>query len=173
MIFETERLYVRPYTMDDFPDFFSMNSNEEVMRYIRPTQDRGKSMEFFKKILADYERLPGLGRWAMHTRIDDRFVGSFAVIPVENSADIQIGYSLSKENWGLGYASEALKGCLRYVFDNLKLEKVVGITEAENLGSQKVLLKNGFVFDHTFREGEKELYLYILKVGRNTIATGL
>jgi RimJ/RimL family protein N-acetyltransferase len=163
MIFETDRLRVRPYTAEEFEYFFQLSSDVDVMRYIRPVQDREQSLEFFRKILADYESLPGLGRWIMHTRSDSRFVGSFAVIPVENSLDIQIGYSLSKSNWGLGYASEAVKGALRYVFDSLKLEKVVGITEVANIASQKVLLKNGFVFDHVFLENGKKLYLYKLK----------
>jgi RimJ/RimL family protein N-acetyltransferase len=42
----------------------------------------------------------------------------------------------------------------------LQLKDVAGITEAGNTASQKVLLKNGFEFEKTYMEKEKELFLY-------------
>ncbi|HLG41358.1 MAG TPA: GNAT family N-acetyltransferase, partial [Chitinophagaceae bacterium] len=110
LIFETERLMIRPYTMDDLHHFFLLNGDEEVMRYIRPAQTFKQSKEFLRKIIADYAFRPGTGRWAMFSRADQLFVGSFAIIPVEGSDKLQLGYALTKENWGKGYASESVKG---------------------------------------------------------------
>lgn len=162
ILFTTERLIIRQYTTDDFDDFFLLNSDEEVMKYIRPPQSHQQAKEFFKKIIAAYEEQPGLGRWAMLSADDERFLGSFAVIPVENSPDIQMGYALLRENWGLGYASESVRGGLRYVFDKLQLQRLVAITEAANLDSQKVLLKNGFVPDGIKEDDEKKLLQFVI-----------
>ena len=161
-IFETERLLVRPYHTGDFENFYALNSDEEVMRYIRPAQSREDAQIFFTKIIEDYAEQPGLGRWAMILKKDNVLVGSFAVIPVLDSIDIQIGYALLKENWGKGYASESVTGGIQYVFDKLKLSNVAGITEPENTVSQKVLLKNGFKFEKEFFEKNKKLNLYRL-----------
>lgn len=160
MIFQTERLLIRPYIQTDFENFFRMSNDEEVMRYIRPVQTRLEAEVFFKKIMADYELRPGLGRWAMLTNPGNIFVGSFAVIPVENSTDIQLGYSLLPEYWGKGYAFESVRGGLDYAFNILKLEKVLGVTESPNTASQKVLTKAGFQYERQFMEGEKLLLVF-------------
>ena len=163
IIFETERLVVRSYTMDDFDNFYRLNGDEDVMRFIRPAQSKKHSQEFLQKIIAAYAERPGMGRWAMFFREDNQFAGSFAIIPIENSDQLQLGYALIKENWGKGYASESVKGGLQYAFGHLGLTEIAGITYPENIPSQKVLLKNGFVFEKTFLEEEKELHLYIYK----------
>ena len=163
IIFETERLFVRPYTMDDLDLFYRLNGDEEVMRYIRPAQTKAKSKDFLKKIIKEYSEQPGLGRWAMLRKADQEFVGSFAVIPIVNSGRIQLGYALLKEYWGSGYASESVKEGLNYAFCQYGLKEIAGITEAANVISQKVLLKNGFVFESSFREEKKEMNLYNCK----------
>ena len=162
IIFKTERLFVRPYSMDDFDNFFRLNGDEEVMRYIRPAQTREQSKEFLQKIIAAYIERPGIGRWGMFLREDEKFVGSFAIIPIEHSDKLQLGYALLKENWGKGYASESVKKGIQYAFDKLQLAEIAAITFPENVSSQKVLLKNGFSFDITFSEGDKLLNLYML-----------
>ena len=163
IIFETERLVVRPYTMDDFDNFFRLNSDEDVMRFIRPAQTKKQSKEFLQKIIAAYTERPGMGRWGMFLKKKNEFVGSFAIIPVENTNQLQLGYALVKESWGKGYATESVNVGLQYAFGYLELDEIAGITYPENIPSQKVLLKNGFVFDSTFFEEERELHIYICK----------
>ena len=46
MILQSERLYVRRYTLDDEEAFYRLNSDEEIMRYIRPPKDREQSKQF-------------------------------------------------------------------------------------------------------------------------------
>lgn len=163
IIFETERLVIRQLTENDFEDFFRLHGDAEVMKYIRPAKSREEAMSFLKQIIADYDNLPGLGRWAMYSKTDPSFSGSFAVIPVQKSEDIQIGYLMSKEHWGKGYASEAAFGGLQYVFNELKRDRVAGITFPENIASQKVLLKHGFSFGKKIVEDDRiELNLYML-----------
>ena len=163
IVFETERLFMRPYTMGDLHDFFRLNGDEDVMRYIRPAQNLEETKKFLQKIIDAYKEIRGIGRWAVFSKTDQQFAGSFAIIPIENSTQLQLGYALLKENWGQGYASESVKGGLQYAFDQLGLTEIAGITYPENVPSQKVLLKNGFVFDNTFFEEDKELHIYICR----------
>jgi ribosomal-protein-alanine N-acetyltransferase len=161
IVFETERLLIRPYTTDDLQFFYSLNGDAEVMRYIRPAQNLDQTKLFLKKIIDDYAERPGLGRWAMFSKAGMDYAGSFAIIPIDNSKQLQLGYALLKQYWGKGFASESVKGGLKVAFEQLKLKEIAGITYPENIPSQKVLLKNGFEFDRTFTEEEKELHLYI------------
>jgi len=147
--------------MGDLDNFYRLNGNEDVMRFIRPAQTKKQSRVFLQKIIAAYTERPRLGRWGMILKADHQFVGSFAIIPVENSDQLQLGYALVKEHWGKGYATESVKGGIQYAFGYLDLAEIAGITYPENTPSQKVLLKNGFVFDKTFIEEGREMNLYI------------
>jgi ribosomal-protein-alanine N-acetyltransferase len=161
IIFETSRLIVRPYLPGDFENFFRLNGDEEVVRYIRPVQNRSEALEAFQKLLEDYISKPGLGRWAVHDKFTGEFIGSFAIIPLPwNENKIQIGYAFPKENWGKGYATElAVKG-LEHAIRHLSLKEIFGITEQPNVSSQKVLLKAGFVFKEVYNEKGIDLNVY-------------
>ncbi len=158
VIFETERLIVCQYVFDiDVENFFLLNGDEEVVRYIRPAKTRDECTAFLKEIIADYLVRPLMGRWAVNDKITGEFIGSFAFIPVEGTEDSQLGYALLKEYWGKGFATELMKEGIKYVFNKTSLNEIYGITEAANIVSQKVLLKAGFTLRRTYKEGEKEL----------------
>ena len=88
------------------------------------------------------------------------FVGSFAIIPLEHSDQMQIGYALLPHYWGKGFATELVKTGLKYLFNQTNLLEIFAVTESLNIDSPKVLLKNGFVFEKTYEEGSKQLNLY-------------
>jgi [ribosomal protein S5]-alanine N-acetyltransferase len=144
IVFETERLLVRRYTLADEENFFRLNNDIDVVRFIRPPKSRQESHEFLLQNLAMYEQFPFMGRWAMLHKPSGDFIGSFAVFPIDNTKDIQLGYSLFTEHWGKGYATESIPAGRQYAFDNLCLKEIFAITEKENTASQKALLKCGF-----------------------------
>jgi RimJ/RimL family protein N-acetyltransferase len=160
VIFETERLIVRPYTLDDGYHFFSVNGDVEIVRYIRAPKTRVECDMFLKEVIWYSEQNPLYGRWAVWEKESGDFTGTFAVIPIENSVHMQLGYSLLKKNWGKGYATELTVAGLEYVINKTPLRCIYAITEAANHASRKVLVKAGFEFHNSFVEGEKELLQY-------------
>jgi ribosomal-protein-alanine N-acetyltransferase len=166
-IFETERLIVRQYNYElDIENFFRLNGDEEVVRYIRPAKSRAECELFLKQVIADAETNPSMGRWAVEEKQSGKFIGSFAFIPVEGTEDSQLGYALLKIHWGKGFATELLKEGINYVFTHTSLNEVYGITEAANIASQKVLLKSGFTLLKNYREGVKDLCCFRLVLSR-------
>ncbi len=159
-IFETPRLYVRRYTLADEEDFFRLNNDVDIVRYIRPPKSRQESHEFLLQNLALYDEFPFMGRWAMLEKESNAFVGSFAVFPIEHSKDIQLGYSLFKEYWGKGFATESIPAGRQYAFDHLCLKEIYAITEVANTASQKALMKCGFVQSGQVVEGSKTLFRF-------------
>jgi len=161
LIFKTKRLIVRQYIFDiDAKGFFLLNGDEEVMRYIRPAKTKEECDVFLKEIIANAEANPRAGRWAAIEKKSGLFIGSFAIIPIENTEDIQLGYALLKKYWGKGFASELTKAGLEYYFSTTSADKIYAMAEKPNIASHKVLLKNGFIPDGTKKEGEKELLLF-------------
>jgi ribosomal-protein-alanine N-acetyltransferase len=164
VIFDTERLVVRQYVFEtDTENFFLLNSDEDVMRYIRATKSKEECNAFLKKAIESYKINPLMGRWAADEKTTGKFVGSFAIIPIEGSEDIQLGYAFLKEYWGKGFASELTKAGLGYYFKNTNAEHIYAIAEEANIASHKVLLKNSFVQDGTKKEEGKELLKFIYR----------
>ena len=161
ILFQTERLTVRHYTKDDSHHFFLLNGDEEIMRYIRPVKSRKQCDEYLAEIIEQYQQHPGEGRWAVADKQTNEFIGSFAFIPIENTDKMQLGYSLLKQNWGKGYATELTLAGLEYVFTKTPLTEIFGVTETPNVVSQKVLLKAGFTLQDTFNEGDKQLLRFV------------
>src|SRR4030095_13375998 len=164
IIFETDRLIVRQYDFDtDAGNFFLLNSNDDVMRYIRATKSKVECDAFLKKTIESYKINPLMGRWAAYEKSTGKFVGSFAIIPIEGSDDIQLGYAFLKENWGKGFASELTKEGLNYYFKTETRDHIYAIAEKANTASHKVVLKNSFVPDGTKKEDDKELLKFIYR----------
>jgi ribosomal-protein-alanine N-acetyltransferase len=161
-IFETERLIVRQYIFDtDADNFFAINGDNEVMRYIREAKPREECDRFLKQNIDAYKITPLIGRWAVDDKQTGKFIGSFAIIPIEGTELLQMGYALPKGNWGKGYATELTKGGLDYYFTVTDADHIYAITEEANIASQKVLLKAGFTFKEKYKEGEKDVCRFV------------
>ena len=164
VIFETERLKVRQYVFEtDAENFHLLNGDDEVMRYIRATKSKEECDSFLKQIIDSYKVNPLLGRWAAVEKTTRTFVGSFAIIPIEGTQDIQLGYALLKENWGMGFASELTRAGLLYYFKNSNAGHIYAIADQANTASHHVLLKNSFIRDGIRKEEEKELLKFIYR----------
>lgn len=162
-VFETPRLLVRQYNTSDANYFFMLNGNEEVSRYIRPVLSREESDKFLQQNIAFYQTHPNLGRWAAIEKVSNRFVGSCAIIPIEQEREkLQIGYALLPDEWGKGFATELVEFGKKFFFSNHDKDILYAITEQPNFLSQKVLIKAGFQQDGFMREGEKELFRFCL-----------
>ncbi|AIF69941.1 hypothetical protein PAP_07760 [Palaeococcus pacificus DY20341] len=72
----------------------------------------------------------------------------------------ELGYFLWKKYWRKGYMSEAVKLMLNYAFEYLNLRKVYARVFEPNIGSQRVLEKNGFNL-----AGKLKKHVYIPKFG--------
>jgi ribosomal-protein-alanine N-acetyltransferase len=160
IILESNRLYVRRYTSGDVDTFYDLNGDPELMQFIRPPMNFEQSKQFLDENIQYYEMHPTIGRWALVNKSDDQIVGSFSLLPLQQTTDLHIGYVLFKPYWGMGYAAEIVQAGIAYAFHQLGLETLTAITYAENFSSQKVLLKNGFAFERAFYEKGKENRLY-------------
>lgn len=154
MILETARLWTRHYNEEDSDLFFSINGNIDIMRYIRNVKSREESDAFFREVLQYGKENPLYGRWPVFQKTTDLFVGSFALIPVEHTNDMQLGYALLPEHWGKGYATELTKAGIDYVFTKTSLTEIFAYTDPANTASQNVLLKSGFHAKGEVQQGE-------------------
>ncbi len=161
IIFETTRLTVRQYSMDDIGYFFSLNSNPETMRYIRPVRTLEECTRILKKNIEYYGTHPKLGGWAAFEKETQTYIGSLAIFPIDETDNIQIGYSFLPPYWGRGYATELVKAGIRFFFENNRDNVLYAVTEAINTASQHVLMKCGFREDVFMMENEIKLTQFV------------
>jgi [ribosomal protein S5]-alanine N-acetyltransferase len=161
IVFETERLIVRHFAQSDADNFFLLQGNPDVMRFIRPVKSREESDAFLLEAMTGYAE-PWMGRWAIEEKSTGRFVGSFVVNPIpDDNEKTQLGYAFIPECWGKGLATEVTKAGLEYFYYKTPLQQIFGVVEAANHVSQKVLLKTGFQPFDAFKEGDKEIIRFI------------
>lgn len=80
-------------------------------------------------------------------------VGSAFLIDVDlEGRNAELGYWITPDEQGNGYATEAADLCLTHAFDELGLHKVWARTVEDNAASKRVLEKLGFQHEGVLRE---------------------
>lgn len=152
----TKRLKLRQWKDDDFSVFARMNSNPAVMEYYPSVMSETESNEMANKIRTLIENR-GWGFWAVEESSTHSFIGfvglheptyDLAVTPC-----VEIGWRLGKDYWGKGYATEAANECLKYAFEELKLNEVYSFASTQNKKSWSVMericmVNTGQNFEH-------------------------
>jgi len=60
---------------------------------------------------------------------------------------LEVGWRLRHDHWGHGYATEAARAALAFVFSELQRDEVVAMTAAINERSQRVMQRLGMTRD--------------------------
>jgi RimJ/RimL family protein N-acetyltransferase len=147
IIIETDRLILRTFTEDDAQLIYDLNLDPEVTRYTHdPVKDINHAKEILMKTILPQYALYNHGRWAVHVKSGLKFIGwcGLKYRPEEN--EIDLGYRFRKEFWGHGYATEAAFASIKYGFERLNINRIVGRAEPDNIGSWMVLEKCGMEY---------------------------
>lgn len=144
IIFETPRLILRQFTEDDAPLILELNSDPEIVKYVHEptlkTEEEAKTI-LLNNILPQYKN--NLGRWAIHTKDNNEFIGWCGLKYRPEPDEIDLGYRLIQKAWGKGFATEAAQYTLDHGFKTLSLKLITGRAHIENIASIKVLEKLG------------------------------
>lgn len=162
---ETDRLILRDYTAGDFDDYYRLKSDDTVMYYLpdlklhSPEEARAD----FEAVLADSR---GDNRqfyfFHMETKDTHRQVGSIgytvtAATPIGKL--VHLGYFTYPCFWGQGLTTEALGRVLEFAFTEDNVHRITTGCLAENIGSQRVMIKSGLIreaehIDYEWHDGK-------------------
>lgn len=162
-IIETERLFLREFTIDDAQLLIDLNSNSNVTRYTGdgPVESVAKAKEILETII--FPQYPNkIGRWAVHLKSTNEFIGWCGLKFIEELNETDLGYRFFEEHWGKGYATECAKACLAYGFNTLEMKEIVARAAIDNTNSVKVLEKVGMKFEKEAIEHGDKVYKYRL-----------
>ena len=152
----TNRLILRPLGIDDAFDLFRLDSNPEVVRFLgnHPIESIEQVYIYLGNIMHQYTK-NGIGRWAVIEHETGLFVGwaglKYIDIPINGHICFyDVGYRLKPEFWGKGYATECTVAWIEYAKNHLNLKELYSVTHIDNIASQNVLQKCGFLRKNTF-----------------------
>lgn len=146
----TDRLLLRGWGASDRAPFAAMNADPEVMRYFPAPLSRAESDAFADRIASAFEP-GGWGLWALEERSSGRFLGFTGLarpgFDAHFTPAVEIGWRLSRDAWGHGYATEAARAAAAFAFGELRLGELVSFTAEGNERSRAVMRRLGMRHD--------------------------
>ena len=165
-VLETERLSLRPITVDDAEFILALLNEPSFLRYIGDKQVR--NLEDARQYIlngpvASYQR-HGLGLLLAGLRESRTPIGMCGLLKRDELPEPDIGFALMPDFWNKGFAFEAAAAVLQDAHDRLKLQRILAITSLDNDPSIKLLERLGFKFERVTRlaPDREEIKLFVL-----------
>ncbi|WP_418908622.1 GNAT family N-acetyltransferase [Glutamicibacter endophyticus] len=142
MLLHTERLRLRELSTEDFAAVHAFASDPEVCRYSPwgPNSEQ-QTRDFIHSAIAEADRHPRT-RFTLAIECNTQVIGaaSFTRLDAEHG---EIGYTLERNFWSRGYATEAAQALLDWALNTGGCLSVIATCRPENIGSWRVLEKIG------------------------------
>lgn len=149
---ESERLLFRKTTKDDIDEFFFIQLNPNLRRYLGMTKVGNnliKNRKFFDESAYDNK---DFYRWTIVKKEDNKILGCIYLnIHDKKAKTAGIDYWIREDEWGCGYVTEAAQRILEFAFDTLNLNRIESCGAKDNPGTWKVMEHIGLKY-----EGERQ-----------------
>ncbi|WP_267403515.1 MULTISPECIES: GNAT family N-acetyltransferase [unclassified Chryseobacterium] len=162
--YETERLILRPMSLDDGEFIFDLYNRPKFIQHIgdRNIKTVADAENYIKnRFMPQFEKL-GFGNYLILTKEGNHKIGGVGIFEREGLEIVDIGFSLLDEFEGKGYAYEAALKVKSIGMDDFGLKKISAITSKNNYSSQKLIEKLGLKFQKMVMipEDSEELMYY-------------
>lgn len=135
---ETERLILRNYQQKDLDDLVEYFSKEEVAQY---EDFYPMTREEVQEMLTDWAKKDH--RLVAVRKEDNKVIGSVGYW-IDEDDDYSIDYDFNPIYGKMGYATEAAKELVRYLFQEVKIPNIYGDCDIRNENSWKLMERLGF-----------------------------
>ncbi|MGL4236274.1 MAG: GNAT family N-acetyltransferase [Tabrizicola sp.] len=139
---KTTRLGLRPLSALDLRFFLSLIGNDETRRYLGgPVRGWQAIRRFRTYLLAPSEALV----WVVFVGRSRNAIGIVEVGPHKDGEDHELSYQFLPEQWGNGYAGEAVAAVIEIALGALRLNRIIAETQSANSASRRLLERSGMV----------------------------
>ena len=160
----TERLTIRAFTLDDAAFIVTLVNDTDWLRFIgdKAVKTEEDARRYLTAGPMAMYALHGFGLCAIDRTKDRSTIGMCGLIRREGLEDVDIGYALVPAARGQGFAREAARSVLEYGLATLGIDRIVAITDPDNVASTRVLEAIGMRFERHIQlgEGAKRVALY-------------
>jgi ribosomal-protein-alanine N-acetyltransferase len=143
-VLETERLILRPLTLDDIGILAAIYADPDVMRYFDGTRTQDDTRQRVERIMAQYART-GVDFLATVYKENGQFIGRCGLLwqVLDGVQEVEVAYMIAKQYWGQGLATEAARALKEHGFRDHGFQRLVSIIHPDNAASIRVAEKNG------------------------------
>lgn len=162
--------YLRTVELDDANDIFEFAKIEKVTQFL--TWNPHENIDQTKYVIENlYMKKPDNipANFVIVNNKDEKVVGVIDFMSGRNENTIEIGYFLNPDYWHQGIMTKALSKMLEIGFKELNYESLYIYHDYDNVGSQKVILKNNFKylktidFEYKLKQTKGRLKEYVIK----------
>jgi [ribosomal protein S5]-alanine N-acetyltransferase len=160
--FETPRLIIRPYQLQDLDDLYTLACDATVYHYIPEGPFSKSDIEVIIKwsmdcMLKNTKEKVYKMNMAIINKENNQFIGYCGLGPDDlNENSNEIYYALNKDYWGRGLATEAIQEIIKFAFKDLELEKLIAVVHPDNSSSINLIQKMGMKHTRILKELPKE-----------------
>ncbi len=147
-ILTTRRLLLRPLTSDDLDALHAHWSVPEVGRWLFDDEapSRKQTADELAKSCESFAGR-GFGLWGVERTDGGPLVGACGLLPLPETGEVEILFSIQPGYWRRGYAEEASLVVLAWAFNEFGLERIVGLCDVPNEPSRRLLEKLGMSYE--------------------------
>jgi [ribosomal protein S5]-alanine N-acetyltransferase len=152
-ILQTDRLYLREWTVEDAPEMFRIHSDPQTMRFVTPPGSLEVERASIERHIQTYYRQLGYGIWATVLKDGDRLIGRCGLVnqTVEDRDEMELTYLIEREFWNRGLTTEAARAIRDHAFNQLKTNRLISLIHPQNAASRRVAEKTGMHLERTIQ----------------------
>src|SRR5688572_5378127 len=139
---ETSRLILRPPVEEDLDGWAEFMGDAEATRYVGGVQPREVAWRAMAAMTGSWA-LKGFGMFSAIEKESGRWVGRLGPWQPEGWPGTEVGWGLSRDAWGKGYATEGSAAAIQWAFDTLGWTDVIHCIDPDNAGSARVAERLG------------------------------
>lgn len=144
---ETERLILRDWREEDWPEFFRVTNTPPVMRWLGGVLDDDGMAKQRARVEASHAA-NGFCFWAVERKEDAALLGFCGLKRADAPGStvtgmVEVGWRFREDAWGQGYAKEAAGAALDAAFNRFAAEEVVALTVTGNTASWGLMERMG------------------------------
>lgn len=173
-ILRTPHTNIREMHYRDLNDVIEMlNDNSQFCEW-KFNIDSSRTNEWLNIQQENYKKF-GFGMWVLED-LEGNFIGQIGLNlkEVERSKEgVEVAFIIKKKYWGISYVYDALKVCIDYAFNTLKIKKIYSTIKHNDYGAlDRAKLFNMCFLSETTREceGEEERHLVFCLENSNHIS---
>ena len=167
-IFETERLILRPTSVDDAEFILELVNSPSYIKFIGDKKIKtveSAKLHIEEKVLPQLKSL-GYSNYTLINKSDNCKIGTCGLYDREGLGVFDIGFAFLPEYQKMGYGFESADKLKNVAFNEFGFTTLSGITSKDNMSSQKLLEKLGmkFIGLTSIPNDNEELLLYRIKI---------
>jgi len=160
-VFSSERLTFHAMDLSDLPLVESLFLEASAMLFYPADKIREQAKEWIQ-VMQRFYHDTNLGSWLLLRKTDGVFIGQCGLnkTPLCSEGVFELGFSILKQHWNKGYATEAAQRCIDLAKENDQINTLIAIVDVDNDASQRVLSKLPLIYKNIVNHGGKSVRFF-------------